>query len=168
MPGYVVHVAIAQEYLKKQKKEYSKEFIDGVIYPDLVSEKSKTHYGKSPAYTSLSEFLKVNNIDTEFNKGHFLHIVTDYLFYNYYLEKLEKPQIFDDYDYTNKFLIEKYNVILPDKVKDKVFFKEGEPKLLTYQLACKVIDDISNLNLEKIKEEVMNNDQKWNIYKKLV
>ena len=54
MPGYVIHIAIAQEYLKKHlKKEEKEEFINGVIAPDLTKIKSETHYGKSPAYTNL-------------------------------------------------------------------------------------------------------------------
>ena len=86
MPGYVVHIVIAQEYLKKHcDKEQKEEFINGVIAPDLEEVKSKTHYGKSPAYTNLLEFLKSNEIESSFKRGYFLHLVTDYLFYNYYL-----------------------------------------------------------------------------------
>ena len=47
MPGYVVHIAIAQEYLKKHNMKYSKDFIMGSVAPDFTSDKSKTHYGKS-------------------------------------------------------------------------------------------------------------------------
>ena len=168
MPGYVVHIAIAQEYLKKHRKNFSKDFIEGSIHPDLTSNKTKTHYGKSPAYTSLKDFLQKNQIDNDFNQGCFLHLVTDYLFYNYYLERFEKPQIYDDYDFTNKDLVAKYNVILPDKVKDKVFFKEGISKILTLELAYKIIDEISNLDLEEIEKEVRENNKKWNKYKNIV
>ena len=106
MPGYVVHIVIAQEYLKKHcDKEQKEEFINGVIAPDLEEVKSKTHYGKSPAYTNLLEFLKSNEIESSFKRGYFLHLVTDYLFYNYYLTDFSKPQIYDDYDFTNEFLI---------------------------------------------------------------
>ena len=39
MPGYVIHLAVAEEYLKKHKnvKENYDEFIEGVIYPDSVT-----------------------------------------------------------------------------------------------------------------------------------
>ena len=57
MAGYVIHIAIAQEYLKKNKKKYNKEFVKGAILPDLTSDKTKTHYGRSPAYTNLKKFL---------------------------------------------------------------------------------------------------------------
>lgn len=168
MPGYVVHIAIAQEYLKKHNQNFSGEFIEGSIYPDLISDKSKSHYGKSPAYTNLKSFLANNKINTDFQKGYFLHLVTDYLFYNYYLDYLEKPQIYDDYDFTNKFLIDKYNVVLPKTVINKVFFKDGTPKILTLELAYKVIDEISSLTLEEIEKEIISDNSKWNYYKNLI
>ena len=168
MPGYVVHIAIAQEYLKKHKQKYSKEFIEGSIAPDFTKEKSKTHYGKSPAYTSLKNYLKENSLTTEFDYGFFLHLVTDYLFYNYYLDFFEKPQIYNDYDYTNQEIIEKYQVILPEKVKDQVFFKKGQPKIFQLNLAYKVIDEISSLDLKEVEKQVINNEKKWSIYKNLI
>lgn len=168
MPGYVIHIATAQEYLKKQKKEYSIDFIKGTIAPDLTDDKQKTHYGKSPAYTSLNNYVKLNKIDTDFNKGFFLHLITDYLFYNKYLEKIEKPQLYYDYDFTNGDLVEKYDVKLLKEIESKVFFENGIPKILTLDLASKVIDEVSELNLEQVYEEAKNNSNKWNKYKKLV
>mgnify|MGYP005788509345 FL=1 len=169
MPGYVIHIAIAQEYLKKHlKKEEKEEFINGVIAPDLTKIKSETHYGKSPAYTNLLEFLKNKKIDNSFNKGYFLHLVTDYLFYNYYLTSFSKPEIYDDYDMTNEFLISKYDVTLPKKIENQVFFKKGCPKFLNLNLACKLIDEISNYDLEDVEKEVLANDIKWFNYKNII
>ena len=168
MPGYVVHIAIAQEYLKKHNKNYSQDFVLGSIAPDFESDKSKSHYGKSPAYTSLSNFLKTNIPTSDFEQGYFLHLVTDYLFYNYYVENFRKPQIYDDYDFTNDFLIKKYDVILPKEAKDKVFFKDGVPQILTLPFACKFIDEISSLTLEEIMKEVNENNSKWNYYKNII
>ena len=168
MPGYVIHIAIAQEYLRKNKMNYSEEFIKGAIAPDLTDKKSETHYGKSPAYTNLNNFLMKNKLDSDYMKGFFLHLIVDYLFYNKYLYKLEKPQIYYDYDYTNKELIEKYNVKLLDCIKPYVCYKEGEPKILTIDLACCIIDEISELNIEQVQDEVKNNNSRWNYYKNLV
>ena len=134
----------------------------------MTDDKTKTHYGKSPAYTNLKNYLLKNEINTTFDEGYFLHLVTDYLFYNYYLNYLEKPQIYNDYDYTNKNIIEKYNISIPENIKDKVFFKEGIPKILTLELAYKVIEEISSMDLEKIKQEVLGNNPKWNTYKNIV
>ena len=84
MAGYVVHLAVAEEYLKSHPEEQYEEFIQGVIFPDSVTPKSITHYGKSSAYTNLGEFLKENDINNSYKRGYFLHLLTDYLFYNYY------------------------------------------------------------------------------------
>lgn len=168
MPGYVIHLAVAQEYLRKNNKKKTDDFMLGSVEPDFTTDKSKTHYGKSPAYTNLKKYLESNKIDNDFNQGYFLHLVTDYLFYNYYLDEIRKPQIYEDYDMTNKFLIEKYKIDLPRKVEDKVFFKEGIPQILTLELACKVIDEISEYKLEEIEKEVIENVEKWSFYKRLV
>lgn len=166
MPGYVIHIATAQEYLNKHPQEEDKEqFIKGVIYPDYTSEKSKTHYGKSSSYSNIDRFLKENSIDNAFNRGYFIHLVTDYLFYNKYLEKFSKD-IYQDYDIINRQLINKYSVNLPKEVKDKVFFIEGQTKILSYTLACKVIDEISNLDLDIIAKEA--GSEKWNTYKEIL
>lgn len=39
------NIAIAQEYLRKNNKNYNEEFVKGAILPDLTTDKSKTHYG---------------------------------------------------------------------------------------------------------------------------
>ncbi len=169
MPGYVIHIAIANEYIKKHKKvEDIKEFINGVIAPDLTSEKSKTHYGKSPAYTGLKGFLENNKIEDSFNRGCFLHLITDYLFYNYYLDYYDKKDMYHDYDVLNKTLIDQYNVILPDNIKDKVFYINDKTKILSYELATKIIDEISSMDIDEIEKEVLNDNKRWNQYKRLV
>lgn len=164
MPGFVIHIAIGQEYLRKHNKNYSKEFIKGTVEPDFTEDKTKTHYGKSPKYTNLKKFLDNNEIDNDYNKGIFLHLVTDYLFYNYYITKIAKGGLYNDYDLTNREIVNKYNVKLLDSVKNKVFFKEGTPKILTLELAYKLIDEISSMNLEEIEAEVNKNLPEWNYY----
>lgn len=166
MAGYVIHLAVAEEYLKLHPEEQYEEFIRGVIFPDSVTQKSTTHYGKSSAYTNLSEFLKENNIDNSYKRGYFLHLLTDYLFYNYYLNEFDKAKMYRDYDILNSKLINKYKVKLPEEVKDKVFNLEGKTQILHFDLACKIIDEVSRLNLEQVEKEA--NSEKWNKYKKLV
>lgn len=167
MPSYVMHIAIAQEYLKRHKED-REQFINGTIFPDVTTDKSLTHYGKSPAYTSLKRFLENNKLDNSFIKGHFLHLITDYLFYNKYLDRLVKDILYNDYDILNKDLIEKYEVILPENVLDKIFYKTGNALILNMELACRVIDEISKLEIEIVEKEVKSDMQEWNIYKKLI
>ena len=164
MAGYVIHLAVAQEYLKKHKdvKEDYDEFIKGVIYPDSVTDKSLTHYGIKSSKVILKDFLQDNEINNSYMRGYFLHLITDYLFYNKYLEKFTKD-IYNDYDILNKRLIEKYNVVLPENIQNNVFYEDGETKILTMELAIKIIDEISDLNLNAVEKEIRKNpnDEKW-------
>lgn len=174
MAGYVIHLAVAEEYLKKHNniKEDYNEFIKGVIYPDSVTDKSLTHYGIKSSKVILRDFLQENEIKNSYMRGYFLHLVTDYLFYNKYLEKFSKD-IYNDYDILNKDLIEKYNIKLPKEILDSVFYKKGQTKILSMELAIKIIDEISDLDLNVIEKEIRENpnDEKWlninwNIWKK--
>lgn len=164
MAGYVIHLAIAEEYLKKHKdvKEDYDEFIKGVIYPDSVTDKSLTHYGIKSSKVILKDFLQDNEINNSYMRGYFLHLITDYLFYNKYLEKFTKD-IYNDYDILNKRLIEKYNVVLPENIQNNVFYEDGETKILIMELAIKIIDEISDLNLNAVEKEIRKNpnDEKW-------
>ena len=164
MAGYVIHLAIAEEYLKKHKdvKEDYDEFIKGVIYPDSVTDKSLTHYGIKSSKVILNDFLQDNEINNSYMRGYFLHLITDYLFYNKYLEEFTKD-IYNDYDILNKKLIEKYNVVLPENIQNNVFYEDGETKILTMELAIKIIDEISDLNLNAVEKEIRKNpnDEKW-------
>ena len=65
MPGYVIHLAVAEEYLRKHnsKKENYDEFIEGVILPDNTDDKLKTHYGKGSSNTNLYKFLLSNELN---------------------------------------------------------------------------------------------------------
>lgn len=172
MPGFVIHIALGKEYLKKHKDiENADEFIKGNIQPDLTNDKTKTHYGKSPTYTNLKSFLLNNKLNSSFNKGQFLHLIADYLFYNYYLKTIprkdSKEILHNDYDILNKTLIEKYDIIVPDNIKQFMFYKEGEPEILDFDLVVRIIDEISSLNIQNVKKEVMENKKKWNTFKEI-
>lgn len=168
MAGYVIHLSVAEEYLKKhpgENEDYNK-FIDGVIFPDSVKIKSETHYGEQSSKSNLYEFLKENKLDTPFKRGYFLHLLTDYLFYNKYLDSIS-TDIYNDYDILNDYLIEKYNVILPKEVEDKVFSKDGELKILSIELVENLIEEISNLDIDTVAEETIRCPEKWTKMKEL-
>lgn len=162
MPGYVIHLSVAEEYLKKHdKNENYLEFIEGVIFPDSVTDKSLTHYGPSSSQVNLYNFLKEHELNDSFTRGYFLHLLTDYLFYNKYINFFSKD-IYNDYDILNKKLIKKYDVKLPDKVKKYVFFKENmELKILSYSLIETFIKDVSDMNMDKLVIEINQNIDKW-------
>ena len=110
----------------------------------MVQKVVKLYYG---------DFLKEKKLDNSFNRGFFLHLLTDYLFYNKYLEYFSKD-IYDDYDILNGTLIKLYNVKIPEDIANKCFFKEGKTKLLNLDLAKKIIDEISELNMDEIAKEI--------------
>ena len=166
MPGYIIHLSIASEYIKKHKEKINKQdFLEGVIAPDETKNKSETHYGENPRKTDLEKFLKNNNVDTSYEKGFFLHLLSDYLFYNIYLsKKYEREILHNEYDCVNRFLIEKYNITVPNNVKDKIYFKTEEPKILTKEFVCKLIDEISEYDINETVQEILQEPEKWKKY----
>ncbi len=165
MPGFVIHLAIAKEYLKKNKEINEEDFLKGVIQPDLVEEKSKSHYGASAAYSNLEKFLENNNIKkNDFVLGEFMHLTTDYIFYNTekYMPYWPKGGLYDDYDKLNKSLISKYNIgEIPEKIKGYAQYKIGEPINLKESICIDLIEYVSGLDLKEIAKEVINKDPKW-------
>ena len=162
MPGYVIHLSVANRYIEKHPEEIKdhNKFIEGVISPDGVTDKSITHYGPKSSKVNLKLFLESNEINDDFNKRYFLHLVTDYLFYNRFLDYFSKD-IYNDYDILNKTLEEKYNVKIPEEVKNKVFYKTGETKILNLESVIEFIEKTSEYKLEYIKQRVMENDINW-------
>ena len=167
MPGHVIHLAIANQYLEKHKdkKENYNEFIKGVMFPDSIKDKSKTHYGKVSSQSNINEFLKENNITRSFERGYFLHLLTDYLFYNKYIDEFSKS-MYDDYDILNKDLMKKYEVTLPEDVKNQVLFKEdAELTHLDMNLVDNIIKEISDLDIDDIAKETIENPDKWTAFR---
>lgn len=169
MPGYVIHLAVAEKYLEKHpnKAENYNEFIEGIIFPDGVQDKSKTHYGNGSSNSNLPKFLKEHTLKNSFERGYFIHLLTDYLFYNKYIDTFSKD-IYNDYDILNKTLIDMYHITLPDKAKKHVFFKDsGSLKILSLNLVNSLIDEISDLDIDIIAEEIKTTPEKWTEYRKL-
>ena len=168
MAGYVIHIAVGLEYLRKHSVNLdAKEFIEGVIYPDSVKDKSLTHYGIVSSKPDLAMFLMEHPLVTSFDYGYFEHLLTDYLFYNHYIDTFSK-NIYHDYDLLNKDLMNRYHVELPEKVKDKVFFSdEGDLTILNYDLICRMIDEISDLDLDKTAEDILTNLDQWRTFREL-
>ena len=176
MPGFVIHIAIAKQYIKKHKNEIKdeKEFIKGIIKPDLneeftevIKNKSTTHYGAWGNYeitTNIDQFLKDEKVDikNDYWKGYLLHLLSDHYFYNIDFNE-EMKQIIEnndkfyyDYDCLNKTLINKYEIEQMQNIKKYMNFFDGEPKYLKIDRIIRFIEKISDFNIEeqiKIIEE---------------
>ena len=156
MPGYVIHLAVAKEYLRNFRVSNETDFLKGVIAPDLLSKENKkeTHYSeKGGAETDLNRFIKEKKINTSYMEGYFLHLIVDYLFYNEYFTNYDK-RLYDDYDILNAELIEKYKIEVPEEVKEQVHFKSGELQILEKEKLYKMITEISNKKIRDYKKEL--------------
>ena len=163
MAGFVIHLCVGEEYIRNFPDEIANhdEFINGIIYPDLTKDKATTHYGPKSSKVNLKKFFENNDIFTDFNKGYFLHLVTDYLFYNKFLKVFSKKYIYDDYDILNKQLIEEFRIKIPKIVVDQIFFKEGTTKILILNDVIEFIKETAKYNLKDVKREVMNDNKDW-------
>ena len=108
---------------------------------------------------NLKSFFEERDIKKDFDKGYFLHLVTDYLFYNKFLEKFSKKGIHEEYDVINAELENEFKVKIPKKIKDRVFYKEGKTEILDLQNIIKFIKDVAKYDLEEIKTAVINGDE---------
>ncbi len=171
MAGYLIHLIIANEYMKNFRNDIKNknEFINGVIYPDSVKIKGETHYSNCySADVNLYEFVKdkEDELDTDFNKGYFLHLFTDYLFYNKYFILPNNIHniteiVHNDYDLLNKKLLNEYKIEIPESVRKYCFFKEGEePIYIKYDKLKECIKECSNYKLKELELKILNEMRK--------
>lgn len=78
MAGFVVHLAVAEEYIRKHGNiKNHNEFLLGAIKPDLYEDKKVSHYGIKTSKPNLKRYLDENTLDSDLNKGYLLHLVID-------------------------------------------------------------------------------------------
>ena len=98
MPSIHIHLAIAERYVEKHKINDKNEFIDGSIAPDFIKPKSLSHYAtirkekvsimqELSDRASLKNYLKENNIKSDFDRGYALHLLADEFFSRSFLMK---------------------------------------------------------------------------------
>lgn len=161
MPGYIIHLAVGKVYCKNNKIEDIQSFIKGVIAPDQEKDKRISHYGPNSSNPNLKEYMKQNPIFDSFREGYFLHLVTDYLFYNKYLEKWG-ISIYDDYDILNKRIIEKYKIEIPKEIENGVGYKDGKLSIIDENSLYEFIETVGKI---KLKEDIIKNINKCNFRK---
>lgn len=159
MASYTIHIAIAKEVLRKNKGYNEEKFIKGTIAPDLVKDKSKTHFAKLSSESNWGKFLKFYSLDKGYYSGWFLHLITDRLFYEEYLNDWENrddadgEKLYEDYDIINEAIIEKYNIPLVEEVKDYMFYrKKGKLTYIDKETLYQFIDEISSINLQEYEQ----------------
>lgn len=149
MPSFTIHLAVAKRYLENHRYENEEEFLNGVIAPDLM-EKPNSHYGEATSKPGLDDFILENKLDSSYNRGYLLHLYTDKIFYQQFLDMRGfKKDIYNDYDILNKSIVEKYKIDIPSQIKDIVSFKEGVTKLLVENEVFEFIEKVSQVDFTK-------------------
>lgn len=185
MASFNIHLAVGKRYIEKSKSiENLNEFYKGIIEPDL-SDKKISHYTGLQDKTDLlnylankvqlNEYLNNNIIDSDYEKGVFLHLVTDYLFFNNffdnnYLSSISYENFCKDlyysYDITNEYLESKYKVdytnfleLINNNInndrKEKNVSDEIRKNILPQNKLDEFIEYVSNISLEKYKDKII-------------
>lgn len=138
------------------------EYINGVD-----SDKNSHHFGENYNTTdaieymkkkvNFNKFIKNNDLSTSFLRGYFLHLICDFLFFGEYITKDNiigysqeeiKKKGYEDYNRITPVLIKKYDLIVPDMIKDMISgHSEGQLELLSLEQVYKFIDDMSNIDI---------------------
>lgn len=131
MASAVIHLCVANEYLKKTNKK-SLELLIGSIAPDIAKyievHKMETHFQeKNDDIPDLKLFLNKysNYLSDDFVLGYYIHLYTDYLWFKFFLpryvenplkNKLQEEELtnylYADYSNLNIELIRDYNLSL--------------------------------------------------------
>ena len=76
----MIHLAVGKVYSENNKIEELIDFEKGIIDPDMIEDKSKSHYGPNSSSPDLDKYIEMNGISNSYKEGYFLHLVTDYIF----------------------------------------------------------------------------------------
>ena len=189
MPSFNIHLAVAVKYSEKNKIENKEAFFRGSIVPDLVKDKSISHYTgmRDKNYlrqyvfekVRLNEFLKENKVETDYEKGVFLHLATDFIFYQEFLsdEYLANvsfdgmiQDLYYSYRVSNPYLNEKYNIhdlnldeVMNNNIKQTLTRMNVDNtkgyNLLPENKMDNFINKMSELDIEKYIEKIKREDK---------
>lgn len=188
MPSFSIHLAIAKRYMDKHSDIKDKmAFYKGSIDPDFTDDKNKSHYtaknrNNTLNYSSfllkkviLSKYLESNQILSDYDKGIFLHLITDRLFFGDFfdIEYLDNVDIkyflrclYYSYDLLNDYLSTKYVNIYDifDRSKIDNILKNyksdagDKENILPEDKLDEFIELVSGIDLEDCKNKVLNDD----------
>ena len=187
MPGIHIHLAIAKEYLKHHPEIKNEEaFYEGSIAPDFAEDKKKSHYTKATSNEDLINylnnkvhiypFLQTTNVKTDYNKGLFLHLITDKLFFTKFLDKSYLKSVtyseyindlYYSYECTNSVVInhyqlpmEKYEQRIEENInkmkKVRGIVEKQKNNILEVDKLIKFINEMSLIDLDKYQQKYQN------------
>ena len=145
------------------------KYINGVN-----DDKNSHHFGLNFKTESLIEYMKKkvdlnlffqsNDINTSFLRAYFLHLLCDFRFFSEYItddrlvglsfEETVKIAV-NDYDLITPIIISKYNLEIPEQIKDIISEKgEGKLQFLDEELVYKFIDEMASQDLQDVKNKI--------------
>lgn len=189
MPSFNIHLAVAKRYIEKHNDiKNTLDFYKGTIAPDLTDNKNNTHY-TAPRKDSdtmsiqlikkvvLKKYLEKNDILTDYDKGVFLHLIADKIFFTEfftkdYIDSFIGRKFLDNlyysYDISNKYLEDKYKISMYDVLDNETinnYIKncinkndDNKINVLSLDRLDDFIENVSNINLEDYKIKVLNGD----------
>lgn len=190
MAGFNIHFAVGKRYTEKNKNVNAEELTDGNIDPDLKRDKVKSHYTiPSPVEDlethlknkiHLEMFLNENSLDSDFKKGQFLHLVTDFLFFNAFFDKEYIKTVsyadfckslYHSYDLTNQHVKEKYQIdygkytpllsgmVEKTRVVRNLSDDDEYSNILPVEKLDAFIEYVSSIDLEEYASKIMQSQQ---------
>lgn len=165
MASLAMHWIISDLYLAKHREDNYDEFLSGAMAPDITGDKMATHcsyFNKNDMYVDrlhkkvdIIKFCNTHSINTSFERGYFLHILTDYIFYNSYMANIESLQnlvdaredVYNDYRILNGYLVKKYGIdmsVLPECGRDR---RLGKYKYITNESIDNIIQYCSSIDI---------------------
>lgn len=188
MASFHIHLAISNKFAEKNKITDNIAFFQGTMDPDITENKDISHYTGSKNKSNLNnylkqkvrlyEYLKQNNIDSDYQKAVFLHLITDYLFYNHFLDKeyIYKTSYQDyirdlyySYNVISIYLINKYKLDFKDynkKISKNIHFYRKKRNVNNFEQSINIIpfdkldifiEEVSSIDINKYKDKIMEN-----------
>lgn len=139
MPSQITHLAIAKRYLQLHPKQIKdvQRFIDGSVLPDLAADKAAAHCGVRTEFNDVVKrnrekvnpelYRTTHDMNDDFHKGWYLHLLTDDQFYNVLLRSYfagvsmnqSSIDLFESTQRDNPYLMDKYGVGYADATDTK-------------------------------------------------
>lgn len=182
MPSMVIHLAVGNQYVKNFEIKNYTDFRTGILKPDILGtkgkkEKMQAHYSDYPIEgatkfqscfnkVNLYNYLTENEIKTDFDKGYFLHLLTDYYFFGYQIvrkpnfEKMRLEDLYPDYEIIAAEIKQQFDVDDSDTPWTGLY-KTGELTILERQDVNDLIYVCSCIDLKDIEKQVKNNPNNW-------
>ncbi len=183
MASLILHEIIGELYCEKNGISDRENFLSGNIAPDILpTDKNANHYTSDHNYSiyldaikgrvNLTRFCKEDNIDTIYRKGYFLHLVTDYIFYERliisnirFADFIVSPyfpsaqKMYKDYERVAYYVCSNYPNIDISKLPSFATPILEEPMLLfTNDEISKFIEICSSINIEELFKQISDNN----------